>query len=580
MRHQIGSGSFLFIFGLIFFAAGMGVGVFGFKALYLSSQAKDWLPVSMTITSTQLDVNTGDDSTTYQVLATYQYDYQGQHYTGDRVTFDSGSDNIGDFHQETHALLRQHLNAEPWTGYINPQQPSHSVLIREIRWGKFAFMMAFPLIFGGAGVGIMLAGRWSSRKAKQKAEFINENPERAWQARKEWRTNRLQCSNKGTMRIAIIMATIWSLVSLPIPFIAFNQLQDDGNYLILLMLLFPVVGIGLIIWAIKSVARWRKYGQTVFIAKPFPAHPGGLVGGTLELQSALNASQLKTRLSCIRKVTSGSGKNRSTRESIIWQDEQVVTLQPGQLQIPFGFKIDGDAAPSDNSNPNNQLLWRVDCSSDVPGVDFSTTFEVPVIEGQADAAVLAAAEKLVSQQKKQAEQSSAWLDTGVEVSHSQGYPSYRFPRGRNKGIAVILMTMGLIFGGVGVAIFSPGNSPFIGSIFGLFGLLMLYASLHSLLYTTELITKPDQLDVISGVFRSNKRQYPAAAIQSLELKTGSSMGNHQYWNLIMKTNGSIASGGYGGFKAAKAKTVKLASDLPSRRSAQAFLDRIKDELNM
>ena len=63
-----------------------------------------------------------------------------------------------------------------------------------------------------------------------------------------------------------------------------------GEYIGLLFLMFPLVGVGLIYWAIVSVARARRFGQTFPVLNPFPARPGALVRGHVHAPAALGES--------------------------------------------------------------------------------------------------------------------------------------------------------------------------------------------------------------------------------------------------------------------------------------------------
>jgi len=570
---------FLFIFGLIFFLIGMAVGVFAFIQLYGWISASSWEKVPMTIVSTDLEAHRDDDATTYKVVAQFRYSYNGQPFENDKVSFSSGSDNIGRFHQDTYQLLRRHLNGEPFTGYVNPKKPEKSVLIRKMRWGMFAFTLLFSILFGGVGLGIMVFSFIGKRKQQKQQTFINNHPDREWQADKKWRTNRLQCSNKGLMWFTIVFAAIWNLVSIPIAFIVPGEVFDKHNYIALVGLLFPLIGIGLIVWAIRSVSKWRKFGRSIFVMDPFPAHPGGIVHGILELQSPLHTQALQVRLSCIRKVTTGSGKNRRTKETFLWQDEQTIAITSRQNNVEFSFRLNQDAALSDNSDSSDQLLWRIDCSADVPGVDFSTNFEVPVITGQADEQTLLAAQRLVEQQTKQAKLTDEWKQTGAQLNHQSGYPNYLFAAGRNKGLSASLGSFGLLFAAIGAAIGHYGEAWFIGGVFVLFGLLMLWGTVYFLFNSSAFIVKPDRIQVTSGILFKKQRTYPVFSIQSIALKAGSRMGNTQYWSIILKTSQQAANN-YSGRKPSKNRKVTLAADIPNRRAAQALIDKIKSECGM
>ena len=111
---------------------------------------KSWIEVPAFIQQTNLEESSDSESTTYKVTAAYSYTYKDRSYTGNRVSMHSGSDNIGSFHKRTYSQLTKYKNSgEPFRCYINPANPSESILFRTPRLEKLGFYMIFTLIFGG-----------------------------------------------------------------------------------------------------------------------------------------------------------------------------------------------------------------------------------------------------------------------------------------------------------------------------------------------------------------------------------------------------------------------------------------------
>lgn len=565
--------------GSIFLLAGLGIGFFGFNHVSLWFAARDWQPVPVNILSTDLKINRDDDSTSYKVIAEYSYQFKGLRYHNDRVWLGSGSDSIADFHQNTYNQLRTHLNGEPFTGYVNPADPNQSVLIRDFRWGYVGFASLFPLIFGGLGASILFMGI-RSRKHRSRATNTTSLPhEQQWQASNNWHSNQLQSNTASSAWFIGFFALFWNLVSLPLWFILPDEILQEKNYPALLGLLFPLIGIGLIIMAMRLYRQWQKFGRSILIMNPFPANPGGVVKGELQLQNPLAAKQLQVRLNCINKVTSGSGDDRKTREHIQWQDEQVIRLYPGQQNYVIACRLPENTKTSDYSDNDNQTIWRLTCQAEVPGVDFNATFEVPVITGQPDKATLQLVETLRREEIRHGEKNFSWQETGVVHNHFDGYPNYHFPAGRNRKLGIILAVFGLVFGGIGIGLIQFASQWFIGSIFTIVGCLVLVGMLHSLLYTSQVNIKPGKVIVTAGMFFKKARVFPSNDVQSIAVKTGSSIGRTQYWNIEM-TVATKAGTGYSGYQAKKTKRVQLATDLRSRRATEALTRRWKKEAGL
>src|ERR1043166_8698911 len=90
------------------------------------------------------------------------------------------------------------------------------------------------------------------------------------------------------------------------------------------------------------------------------------------------------RLMCIRRVVPGAGRSRSTREEILWANEQTVSSgaamrNPLGTRVPFTFTIPDDARPTDERDPSESILWRIAVKAEVPGIDYAADFQFPVV---------------------------------------------------------------------------------------------------------------------------------------------------------------------------------------------------------
>jgi hypothetical protein len=89
-------------------------------------------------------------------------------------------------------------------------------------------------------------------------------------------------------------------------------------------------------------------------------------------------SPVRLTLTCINRVVSCSGKNRSVWEKIVWQDEQTVareSLEPGPegAVVPFSFELPLDASPTRYDTPGDTVLWRLEARARLSGVDSRST---------------------------------------------------------------------------------------------------------------------------------------------------------------------------------------------------------------
>src|SRR5215831_1343317 len=90
----------LALFALPFMAVGVAALCFALDDLWSWTRMSGWEPVPAQLESLDLASRSGDQSTTYQVRATYRYSFAGRSYTGDRVAIDGMADNIGSFQHD------------------------------------------------------------------------------------------------------------------------------------------------------------------------------------------------------------------------------------------------------------------------------------------------------------------------------------------------------------------------------------------------------------------------------------------------------------------------------------------------
>jgi len=206
------------------------------------------------------------------------------------------------------------------------------------------------------------------------------------------------------MFTAWVFTAFWNLISSPVGFLGVRAAIQEGKPAALLALLFPLVGIGLLIWAVRSTLRYRKYGVSRLELSTVPGVIGRTLTGMVRAPAKMQPDGgFQVTLSCVRRVTTRSGKNTSTSESILWQEERLVPGEPSrtaaatETHIPVAFRLPADAAACDDTDSNNRVLWRLRLSASVPGVDYAAQFEVPIFRTSASDQPLSADEERVTQ---------------------------------------------------------------------------------------------------------------------------------------------------------------------------------------
>lgn len=101
----MGGSLFLTLFFGLFLAIGVGILGFGLRSLHLSRQAEQWPTTPGKIVSSDFQVNTGDDSTTYSTKLSYSYNVMGRDYTGKKIAFGYSGSSSEKFHRDIYEAL-------------------------------------------------------------------------------------------------------------------------------------------------------------------------------------------------------------------------------------------------------------------------------------------------------------------------------------------------------------------------------------------------------------------------------------------------------------------------------------------
>lgn len=237
------------------------------------------------------------------------------------------------------------------------------------------------LSIGGAFAYLRFARREVTRQ-EENDRITAANPAKPWLLKPEWRRPFLEAKEAGGAAVLWFFTIVWNGISWVATWaVVTEDHADNGVYFVLL---FPFIGVFLLWAAIYQTIKWRKFGRVRFVPSGLPGAIGGYLGGVIEVPARLVLeSDARVALRCVRRVTRGSGKNRSTSESVLWEKEELVARDQflgsvNRTDIPVLFYIPPDCPPWSDDDPNNQVVWRLVGSAAVPGVDFSASFEVPV----------------------------------------------------------------------------------------------------------------------------------------------------------------------------------------------------------
>ncbi|MDX1406409.1 MAG: DUF3592 domain-containing protein [Woeseiaceae bacterium] len=491
---------FLFLFALPFFGVGVWMGYSIASNFSDAWQMRSWQPTQASLQRAGYETHSGDDSDTYEAFAEYTYQVGGTLHYGNRVGISGGADNIGDYQRDIGSYLSGLRNrGEAVTVYVNPDDATEAVVDRSLRWGLIGFKSIFFFVFGGVGLGLMI---WVLRAPQARDLSDPKFKDAPWLANDDWQGGAIKSDSRMSMWGSWAFAAFWNLISAPLPFLIYPEVTEKDNWPALIGLLFPLVGILLLVWAVRSTLEWRRFGPAPLSLDPFPGAIGGHVGGTIDLNLPYDPNaEFSLTLTNLHSYVSGSGKSRSRKESAEWQDTQVahVTRGPDGTRLGFRFDVPEHLSESDaDQSEDAYYLWRLHLNAELPGVDVDRNYEIPVYATGRRSAHLSdlSVEQARSEQEKIDVKA---IEKQVNVHYAAGGPVMIYPMGRNLPGGLVGLVIGAIFAGAGWWLLRYEGHPFMGGIFGLVGMIAVIISLYSFLNSLEVSQFADGIRTVRRV---------------------------------------------------------------------------------
>lgn len=121
-----------------------------------NTNASNWLPTPAIVTGCGLDNSSDRHGDTYQIAISYTYTHNNEPLQGNRYSFNQDATNIGVGSMEK--IIASHPKGSPLTIYINPEDPSESVVSRKLpllTYLGIPFSIPF-LTVGITGIGFAL----------------------------------------------------------------------------------------------------------------------------------------------------------------------------------------------------------------------------------------------------------------------------------------------------------------------------------------------------------------------------------------------------------------------------------------
>lgn len=412
-------------------------------------------------------------------------------------------------------------------------------------------MFVMALVFFGFGLGVLLLTRAGFRKHAREEELQSAYPGEPWKWREDWADGRVRSTSTSVARFLWGFAVLWNLISTPMLLVLLpEEIIEKQNYGALIGLLFPLVGIGLIVAAVRKTIQGHKFGNCVFVMERVPGVLGGEVAGSIVVPRGLATEEtLTVSLTCVNEVTRRSGKSTTTDEYVLWKTERsAVQLSPigdgAGLGAVVRFSVPYDAKATEKISENSRILWKLEANAEVPGVDFSTHFEVPVFMTQASSP--RNTEELLRSEELRVNVPAFSPETQTAVTVVPGVAGgTEFLIHPNKATPGILPTMAVffIFAAIAVGLGYAGAPFLFPLIFGGIALLIIFLLLFGAYGESRIVVEDGHVSVRNTLFGiMHGRRMPCSSITKISVNGQGATGKRALYSITLTQNdGKTAS---------------------------------------
>lgn len=500
----------LFLFGLPFALAGILMDVLLMRAAYEEIRSISWRETPCNISSVEKVVEKSSKSEVIRVKATYRYEVEDQTYTSDRIAAVYDADSIGEFQNRIYNELKQHQETgQRFRCYVNPFNPNDAVLYREANWAQIVLQTLAAVLFSGAGflmVGLAIVGWFKHRSLRAIAPLENPQP---WQTRADWVSGEIRHSNRQLSRGLLIGAGGMAILAIPSMLAGAFEVWEHGTLLALLSLL-PMALAGLLLaFGLRARAKWQRFGDSVLQLATVPGVLGGTLAGVVSIEKTVVPPHgFLVNLVCTESRETGSGKNKSTKVTTLWQQDQTIVRDlRGESSegsnIPILFTLPYGAPETDESTTDGDRstrTWRLSIRAILPGVDYGASFEVPVFRTEESDPNFVPDPSLIEDYHLPVDSDFPLKNAGLVLEKRDDGFFLGFPRFRELGIAIVMVFIVAIFAVVVTVLcyfFWRMGAPYVGCFMGY---LLLMSIADQFFFYSEIEVTPTLLRIRRGSF--------------------------------------------------------------------------------
>ncbi len=436
---------------------------------------------------------------------------------------------------------------------------------------------AIALLFSAIGAGILFAAFYGYGRLKKQAAVEEASPSSPWLWRADWARSRAESLHKKSAITAWVVCIACNMVLIPVA-ASIPQLVRANDPRVFLVGGSCLIGVIPFVYALRASLRHRRFGDTYLQLDSLPVTPDGQLTARIHLKLDTDASHgIDLRLSCVRRTITGSGNDRTTVQTVLWQTDKnvpsgAIGMDPLGRTIPVEFAIPADAYVTDHDIPSDQVLWLLHAYADVPGVDYKDDFELPVFRTSASTSEAGADSSsrnsgFASRFSSDAETSpiTAPENPKVIISSQAGGTEFYFHAFRSPARALFLVVFTAVWSGVVYFLFRSSAPWLFALVFGAFDLLLIFAVFHSVLGTARIRVGNGEIVSVTRVLGVGRtKRFQVSEIDAIVPVTGGQQGSNP-WSTTYAIRLRTKDG----------RRVTLADEIDSRQEARWIVSQIE-----
>jgi hypothetical protein len=449
---------------------------------------------------------------------------------------------------------------------------------RDHRTSGTIVSVLIALFISAIGAGFLFVAVAGYGRLKKQAAIEEANPASPWLWRTDWASRKAENQRKKTEITVWVAAIFANVVMIPVALTVVPQLARHNDPRAFLVLGFALAGVILFVAALRATLRRRRFGNTYFEFYSLPFSPGGRLAGRIHLRLDRNAEHgVDLRLSCVRQMITGSGDSRATSQTVLWQTEQNVPnramgMDPLGRTIPVDFAVPSDAYVTDHDNSSDQVLWLLHAQADLPGIDYSDDFELPVFkttssadQTPADSSSETFGFAAGSSGDSNAAPVVAPAQSKVIITSQGGGTEFYFPAFRTPSRALFLLAFTAIWTAVVYFLFRSSAPWFFPVVFGFFDVLMIFAVFHVVLGTSRIRVGNGELTSTARVLGiGSTKRFSFPEIDAIVAVTSGQQGRNQAQSMYAIR-----------LRTKDGRRTTLADEIASRQEARWIVSQIE-----